>query len=258
MGWEVGVCSDWCWSWCSFLPWISEIHSHPCAAGCPTFSTALLGHKQLQNCVCWSGLWSGAPESCTVLGKLLLPWGFCGLWQMMPWQRQTPGVVASPAWTQSVSSSRWLFVKQGFQSQPQFTETCTCTCLIWKYGKDLESQNVNSATRATSNTYIRCGFECKDFTLLSWLKKSPSDFFLKAEEMIKSNLFALSNIQNTKDLRILKFLRLEKTFKMTKSKYQPSTTTMSTVKPCLHVLCPDVACISQTHSGFGESPIVAI
>lgn len=161
-------------------------------------------------------------------------------------------------WTQSVSSSRWLFVKQGFQSQPQFTETCTCTCLIWKYGKDLESQNVNSATRATSNTYIRCGFECKDFTLLSWLKKSPSDFFLKAEEMIKSNLFALSNIQNTKDLRILKFLRLEKTFKMTKSKYQPSTTTMSTVKPCLHVLCPDVACISQTRSGFGESSVVAI
>lgn len=41
-----------------------------------------------------------------------------------------PRAIAAPAWTQSVGSSSWLFHKQGFQSQPQFTERGTCTCLI--------------------------------------------------------------------------------------------------------------------------------
>lgn len=109
-----------------------------------------------------------------------------------------------------------------------------------------QSQNVNFATCAILNTYTRHGFECKDFASEFWLKKPPSNFFLKAEEMEKpfvrkTNIFTISNIQNTEYHRILKIFRLEKTFKMTKSKYQPSITTMSTTKPCLQVLCPDVA-----------------
>lgn len=172
------------------LAWISEIHSHPCAAGCPTYSTALLGPQTTSELCLLSriGIWGSWVLHCPG-ARLLLPWGFRGRWQMMPWQRQTPGAVASPAWTQSVSSSRWLFGKQGFQSQPQFTETCTCTCLIWKYGKDLESQNVNSATCATSNTYIRCGFECKDFTLLSSGSKSHLQTFSKRQTKWQNQIY---------------------------------------------------------------------
>lgn len=135
MGWVVGVCPDWCWSWCPCCPF--------CAAGCPAYNSALLGHSQpVAKLVfaeqCGAGLGSGASKSCIVLGaRLLLPWGFRGLWQMMSLQRQTPRAVA---WTQSVGSSSWLFGKQGFQAQTQVTRRCTCTWLIWKYGKDPESR----------------------------------------------------------------------------------------------------------------------
>lgn len=94
MCWEIGVCPDWCWSWCS--------RCHFCAAGCPTYSTALPGHSQPAAKLVFAeqhgaGLGSGASESCTVLGaRIWLPVGFCGLWQMMPLRRQTPGAVATP------------------------------------------------------------------------------------------------------------------------------------------------------------------
>lgn len=208
MGWEVGVCPEWCWSWCS--------RGHFCAAGCPTYNAVLLGHSQPAAKLLFAehyaaGLGSGASEPCTVLGaRLLLPWGFCGVWQMMPLQRQTHGAVAAPAWTQSVGSSSWLFHKQGFQSLPQFTKRCTCTCLIWKYGEDSKSQNVNSATCAILITYIRDGFVCKDFTLLNSGSKVTFRLFLKGRGNDKTK--CICNIkykeygrsQNPKILRILR------------------------------------------------------
>lgn len=58
--------------------------------------------------------------------------GFCGLWQMISLQRQTPRGAAAPPWAQRVGSSSFILLT-GLSVSAIVKR---CTCLILMYGKD--------------------------------------------------------------------------------------------------------------------------
>lgn len=86
---------------------------------------------------------SGIAQSCIALeAKLSLPWGFCVLWEAVLFQRETPRAVGASAWTQSVGCTSSLVGKRvvSISAMVHWGVHPSVVCLIWKYGKDPETQ----------------------------------------------------------------------------------------------------------------------